>query len=105
MRLHELLSVPSLNLEVIRMYITTYPMNALNQRNDAGDLPLHIALKRPEPESIIICELLNRFPASAREKDSTGNLPLFLSFLHVEIRKQVTELSDYFSAFILKQRK
>jgi len=79
MRLHELLSVPSLNLEVIRMYITTYPMNALNQRNDAGDLPLHIALKRPEPESIIICELLNRFPASAREKDSTGNLPLFLA--------------------------
>eukprot|EP01036_Dinobryon_divergens_P024312 gene24312-32749_t len=79
MRLHELVSSPCPNIEMIRMYLTTFPVNALNQRNESGDLPLHIALKKPEPESVMICELLNRFPASAKEKDSTGNLPLFLA--------------------------
>jgi ankyrin repeat protein len=68
-----------MKLFVLIRYLTTFPVNALNQRNESGDLPLHIALKKPEPESVMICELLNRFPASAKEKDSTGNLPLFLA--------------------------
>lgn len=60
-------------------YLASFPANALNQRNAEGDLPLHIALKKSEPESVIICELLNKFPGSAKEKDSNGDLPLFLA--------------------------
>ena len=77
-KLHELCNSANPSIEMIRIYISTYPW-ALKQQDMHGDIPLHVALKRDDQASLLICELLNKYPEGARVKDCDGNLPLFLA--------------------------
>lgn len=71
-----MLSNPS--IEMVRIFISMYPWS-LKQKNANGDLPLHVCLKRDDHSSLLICELLHKFPKSASIKDSTNSLPLHLA--------------------------
>lgn len=42
-------------------------------------MPLHISVNRDDPVPLVVYELLNRYPESAKIKDNNGNLPLFLA--------------------------
>ena len=63
---------------IFNRYTSTYPWT-LKQRDSAGDLPLHVAIKREDTSYMVICELLSRSPLTAQIKDKNGDLPLFLA--------------------------
>jgi len=77
-KLHELCNHGNPSIEMIRIYLSTYPWS-VKQKDTNGDLPLHVALKRDDPAALLICELLNKYPDGAKIKDCDGNLPLFLA--------------------------
>ena len=70
---NDLILVPSFN-----RFTSTYPWT-LKQRDCAGDLPLHVAIKREDTSYMVVCELLKKSPETAQIKDKNGDLPLFLA--------------------------
>jgi ankyrin repeat protein len=77
-KLHELCNSVNPSIDMIRIYISTYPWS-LKQKDASGNLPIHVALKRDDQAGLLICELLNKYPDGAKQRDSDGNLPLFLA--------------------------
>lgn len=53
---------------------------------------MHIALKRENPESIVICDLINCNPKTVQFKDMAGNLPLFIACRNPKISYGVVRL-------------
>jgi hypothetical protein len=49
----------------------------LKQRNQDGDTPLLVAIKREDPSCLVVCELLKKYPDGAQIRDKNGDLPLF----------------------------
>ena len=84
-------------------FTSTYPW-ALKQRDCAGDLPLHVAIKREDASYMVICELLSKCPETAKTKDKNGDLPLFLACRRPKVNVNVlrTLLQVYPSAAHVK---
>jgi ankyrin repeat protein len=87
-QLHEICSLPSLSLEMIRIFINTYPLS-VRQKDMNGDLPLHVAIRREEPADLVVCELLRKYPQSAFVKDHHGNLPLFMACVRSKVSAKI----------------
>ena len=51
----------------------------VRMKDEKGNLPIHIAIKRDDANVLIIAELLRAFPDSAKARNSEKCLPLFLA--------------------------
>lgn len=67
LKLHELCSSSS-SIEMFRIYAATYPWS-VRQRDQNGDIPLHVAIKRDDPSLIVIYFLLEKWPEGSKVKD------------------------------------
>lgn len=76
--LHHICAAAHSSLEAVRIYISMFPY-CVRMKDDKGDLPIHIAIKRDDANVLIIAELLRAFPDSAKARDSNKCLPLFLA--------------------------
>ena len=76
--LHSLCASSSPSLELVRMTLSMSPFS-LKQRDNQGNLPLHVSVNRDDPSALVVRELLKLWPESARQQDGSQNLPLFLA--------------------------
>lgn len=76
--LHSLCGSSSPSLELVRMTLSMSPFS-LKQRDNQGNLPLHVSVNRDDPSALVVRELIKLWPESARQQDGSQNLPLFLA--------------------------
>lgn len=80
--IHSLLSSrrSSTATDSVQHCVEAYPLS-VRVRGEAGDLPLHMAIKYMAEDSIIEA-FFRRYPEAASEKDSDGSLPIHLLLKH-----------------------
>lgn len=88
--LHQMFSSSESNpsVEMLRIASSTNPLE-LRLKDKNGNLPLHIAVDKDDPSSVVVRELLNLFPGAAKVKDRMGNLPLFLACRRKRVQTSV----------------
>ena len=76
--LHQLCMSAFPSLELVRLTLSISAF-AVRERDNNGNLPLHVSVNRDDPVTLVVRELLKVYPAGAKIRDSQGNLSLFLA--------------------------
>jgi hypothetical protein len=66
------------NLEHFRIYCMSNP-NFAKFRDEEGNVALHHAVNRSDPNLLVVCELIKDYPFATSVKNIHGNLPLFIA--------------------------
>lgn len=79
-----------LEIKLLASLLDLYP-RAVTQKDSKGNLPLHIAVQRPDCNVMVIRHILEKNPKTANVINGEGSLPLFIACRNPTIDPEVLE--------------